>query len=280
VKRLRPVASWNIVAGCNYQCSYCVQKPRPPALPTACELEGALATFARLSGRWEVKLSGGEPFLLAELPEVGRRLAAAGHAVSVLTNLSAPPARIASFISEAGDCLRTFSCSLHLEAVFEAAFLEKVLSVRALLSGLPRATLVVNSVVVPGRIGELAAVRRRFEAAGVKFYPQLMRIDGRPHAYGDSEGQAIAEGFGDLVGPGQMNRGYALFGRPCHAGSRYFVVHPRGEAFTCYPGKRSGNGYLGNVFDGSLRLREGPKPCPYEVCPCTVPQNRGIVEPD
>jgi MoaA/NifB/PqqE/SkfB family radical SAM enzyme len=271
------VASWNIVATCNYRCSYCVQKKRPVPSPSQGELAGALATFARLPGRWEVKLSGGEPFVLEALPDVARGLAQAGHTVSVLTNLSAPLDRLARFVEAAGASLRTFSCSLHLEVVAVEPFLEKALAVKGLLAALPRASFVVNSVVVPGRVAALGAVRRRFEAAAVKFYPQLMRVDGEPFSYGADDLAAIAAAFGDLTGPNQMNRGSALQGSPCHAGSRYFIVHPRGDAFTCYPGKRAGDGALGNVFDGSLRLRGGPTPCPYPVCPCTVPQNRGIV---
>lgn len=275
---MRPVASWNIVAGCNYRCTYCVQKPRAPELPPDKSLSRALDALAKLPGRWEVKISGGEPFLLSSLVAVAARLARAGHKVSLLTNLSAPLERIDAFLLAAGERLRTFSCSLHLQHVREEAFLEKVLAVRERLSRLPKATLVVNSVVVPGRVEALGETRRRFEAAGIKFYPQLMRVDGEPHAYSEADAKAIDAAFGDLVGPGRINRGYDLKGRLCHAGSKYFIVHPGGRAYTCYPGKRSGDGDLGSLFDGSFALRDGPAPCPYPACPCTVPQNRGIVD--
>jgi hypothetical protein len=105
-----------------------------------------------------------------------------------------------------------------------------------------------------------------------------MRQDGKAVTYDAADEARIHEHFDDLVGPGQMNRGYTLTGKRCHAGSKYFIIHPRGDAFSCYPGKRFGDGHLGNVFRGTLTLREGPAPCPYEVCPCTVPQNRGIIE--
>lgn len=276
---LRPTVSWNIVGGCNYRCSYCVQKhPSGLGLPTDAQLERALQTLVALPGRWEFKISGGEPFLLQRLPEVARRLASAGHKVSLLTNLSAPMRVLEAFIGAAGEGLRTFSCSLHREEVPEADFLAKAVAVKRLLHAWPRATFVVNSVVVPGQVEAVAASRARFEAEGLKFYPQLMRQEGAPVAYSASDTALIAEAFDDLDGPGQMNRGSALEGRLCHAGARYFVIHPRGDAFSCYPGKRFGDGRLGNVFQGTLALREGPAPCPYEVCPCTVPQNRGIIE--
>ncbi len=279
---LRATVSWNIVGGCNYRCTYCVQKHTPDAgAPTDAELDAALATFERLPGRWEFKISGGEPFLLKRLPEVARRLAARGHLVSVLTNLSPPPRVLFDFIDAAGAQLRTFSCSLHREETAEDAFLEKAAAVKERLRAWPRATFVVNSVVVPGQVDTVAQSRTRFEAAGLKFYPQLMRRDGRAVTYEAAEEARLHEAFDDLVGPGQMNRGSALKGRLCHAGAKYFIIHPRGDAFACYPGKRAGRDgadHLGNVFEGTLTLREGPRACPYDVCPCTVPQNRGLIE--
>ncbi len=277
--KLRPTVSWNIVGGCNYRCSYCVQKhPEGLGLPSDTELDRALATLSALPGTWELKLSGGEPFLLKRLPEVAGRLAAAGHTVSVLTNLSAPLRVLFDFVDAAGPKLRTFSCSLHREEIAEADFLTKALEVKRRLEAFPKATFVVNSVVVPGTVDAVAQARARFEAQGLKFYPQLMRRDGKNVAYSDADEARIAEAFDDLEGPKAMNRGFALTGRLCHAGSKYFIVHPRGDAFTCYPGKRFGDGHLGNVFDGTLSLRGAPAPCPYDVCPCTVPQNRGIIE--
>ncbi|MET0401091.1 MAG: radical SAM/SPASM domain-containing protein [Cystobacter sp.] len=275
----RPTVSWNIVGGCNYRCTYCVQKHLPGiGGPTDEQLEAALTTLTALPGSWEFKISGGEPFLLKRLPEVARRLGAVGHKVSLLTNLSAPVRVLATFIEAAGEQLRTFSCSLHREEVEEAEFFEKAQEVKQLLARWPRATFVVNSVMVPGQVSEVAHSRERFEAADIKFYPQLMRVQGKPAEYGWVDRWRLHRAFGDMVSPSQMNRGYQLTGRLCHAGSKYFIIHPKGDAFSCYPGKRFGDGHLGNVFDGTLKLWDAPRPCHYEVCPCTVPQNRGIIE--
>jgi hypothetical protein len=150
--------------------------------------------------------------------------------------------------------------------------------VKAALARFPKATFVVNSVVVPGQVQDVARSRGRFEGAGLKFYPQLMRKDGEPVAYAEDDARAISDAFDDLHGPGEMNRGYALKGRLCHAGSRYFIIHPKGDAFACYPAKRQGDGHLGNVFDGTLALWKAPRPCPYDVCegfsPAENPQLR------
>lgn len=280
MSRLRPVINWNIVGGCNYRCSYCVQKHQAGiGGPNDEQLDAALQCLALLPESFEVKISGGEPFMLKRLPDVAVRLAAAGHTVSLLTNLSVPLDTIRNFINSADTALRTFSCSLHLEQTSEADFLARALAVRDLLAPFASATFVVNSVVRPGHIDTLGDTRRRFEASGIKFYPQLMREDGKPVRYGWLDRRRIARHFGDLTQPGEMNRGFSFTGHLCHAGHRYFIITPKGNAYTCYPGKRYGDGYLGNLFDGSFTLRDGPAPCPYAVCPCTVPHNRKIVGP-
>jgi MoaA/NifB/PqqE/SkfB family radical SAM enzyme len=275
---LRPVVNWNIVGGCNYRCSYCVQKHAAGVGgPDDAELERGLATLCALPGRWEFKLSGGEPFLLKRLPDVARTLAAADHTVSVLTNLSAPLPVLERFIDAAGPQLRTFSCSLHAEEVATADFVAKAAAAQAMLAHLPKASFVVNHVLQPGHIAKAAAMRRQVEAAGLRFYPQLMRVAGKPATYGLIDRWRLRRGFDDLAGPGEMNRGYSHRGRPCHAGHRYFIIHPKGDAYACYPAKRAGEDYLGNIYREGITLNDGPRPCPYATCPCTVPQNRGIV---
>jgi MoaA/NifB/PqqE/SkfB family radical SAM enzyme len=276
---MRPCASWNVVGQCNYTCSYCVQKPETrKGIPTREEVEKFLAAWDALPGRWEFKMSGGEPFLLKSLPEVALRLARRGHQVSVLTNLSAPKERIAAFVEASGTSLRTFSTSLHREMIGEAEFLEKIVWLRRLLDGVPRATLVVNSVLVPGELDRLYETKIRFEAAGIKYYPQMMRVDGKNYRYSDAEWEKVLRIIGARATPREVNMGYSFTGKPCWAGARYFIVTHRGNAYSCYPGKRTGKGFLGNVLKGTFRLWHGQHVCIYDVCPCTVPQNRGIVD--
>ncbi len=136
---LRPVVNWNIVGGCNYRCSYCVQKhANGVGGPDDARLDAGLDTLCALPGSWEIKISGGEPFLLKRLPEVAARLAAAGHKVSILTNLSPSLAVIERFVNAAGERLRTFSCSLHIEQVSVEEFLAKAMADPLSPAPLPR----------------------------------------------------------------------------------------------------------------------------------------------
>ncbi|MEZ4464679.1 MAG: hypothetical protein R3F43_09300 [bacterium] len=61
------------------------------------------------------------------------------------------------------------------------------------------------------------------------------------------------------------------------AGVEYFTVDKDGEAWACRTAKRHGEGRLGNVFDGHLAFFAAAAPCPYTICPCTVPANRGMI---
>jgi len=278
---MRNAVSWNICTVCNYQCSYCVQKKsKKQHNPSSAEIDRFLAQFEKLEGRWEFKISGGEPFMVRELPRVAAGLREGGHYVSMLTNLSSSLGRLGAFIDAAAEALRTFSCSLHLEVVGEDAFLEKALKVKALCDRYPRSSFVVNSVVAPHLLPRLPLIREKFVDAGIKFYPQLMRIDGKNYCYSGEEWALVER----LLGRGErnahtVNMGYSFTGLDCLAGTRYFILSSKGEAYRCYPGKRFGDGKLGNMVKGTFALwADGPRPCPYDVCPCTVPINRGMVD--
>lgn len=89
------------------------------------------------------------------------------------------------------------------------------------------------------------------------------------------EERALLEELGGHNGTGSVAPNLA--GRPCWAGARYLIVDHLGAAFRCYPARRYKREYLGNLLDGSFRLRSAPAPCPYAYCNCTVPQQRGMV---
>ena len=85
------IASWNITSRCNYACSYCAQGRRHDTGP-APGVTGVIADFlSRLGPGWEVKISGGEPFMEPDLLPVTERLAEAGLRVSIVTNFSVSP---------------------------------------------------------------------------------------------------------------------------------------------------------------------------------------------
>lgn len=280
----RGAISWNMNTSCNYRCSYCTQRFLDDRGRWARDLPRFLDAFARLPGAWEIKLSGGEPFVHPGFLDAVAGLAELGFVVSVVTNFSASPARLEAFLDAVGPRLGVLSASLHLEYVdlhdrpgkpdTLSAFLARCLRVRERIAHLPGASLCVTCVATRAQLPALPHLRERFAAAGVTFKVQPEKQDREVIAYTEHErAQLVALGGHNLTGAIAPDFG----GQPCWAGARYFILDDRGEAYRCYPARRYRVERLGNLLDGSFALAELPAPCRYRYCNCTVPIERGMM---
>jgi organic radical activating enzyme len=281
----QPTIEWQVSGACNYDCTYCIQSPKQRVgMPEQDTVERIIDRFAALPGLWEVKMSGGEPFAFHGLmkwviPALTERTP---HLVSILTNFSAPLAVLDRFCQLTGPRLRITSASLHLEHERLKVFLDKAIAYRELRARHnPFSSFVVNSVLVPGKVADQFAVKHALETEGLGFFPQLMKIKGGVYPYTPRELGLVERLTGGSHDPSEVNRAPSYRGVHCDAGAKYFVVDQRGEAYSCRTGKRlaleDDEAYLGNLADGTFRLRDLGAPCPYPICPCTVPANRGIV---
>jgi MoaA/NifB/PqqE/SkfB family radical SAM enzyme len=273
----RPTVEWQVAGACNYDCSYCIQSPTyRRGRPDKEQLERAVESFAGLPGEWELKLSGGEAFahplfLDFLVPALMERTP---HRISVLTNFSASRAELQRFAAITRARLAVFSASLHLEFADPAAFVEKA----AWLVGIvgPEVAFVVNQVVRPDRMPEAARCKDLVESAGLRWFPQLFKTGGGVATYPDEA--ALRALIGDSPGPREANLAPSYRGRMCWSGVDYFTVDKDGAAWSCRTAKRHKRGSLGNVYAGTLQRLASASPCPYGICPCTVPANRGMVE--
>ena len=105
-----------------------------------------------------------------------------------------------------------------------------------------------------------------------------MKVKRGVHEYDAGDAAVIREMVGESPTPRRANMAPSYRGRLCWTGVEYFVLTQTGDAWSCRTARRDGQGYLGNVLSGTLSLREGPLPCPFDICPCTVPANRGMIE--
>jgi MoaA/NifB/PqqE/SkfB family radical SAM enzyme len=268
---LEGVASWNMNTTCNYRCSYCTQRFVDDRGQWAKDLPRFLAAFAALPGDWEIKLSGGEPFRHPDFVAAVRALSGARRRVSVVTNLSAPTDELLAFCDATRARPGLISASLHLEYAAPEDFLAKVGVVAAHHAG----RVVVTCVATRANLPRLSGLRARFEAAGVPFRVQPEKQDRDVIDYDAQEREQLVQ-LGGHNGTGAIAPSFA--GQPCWAGARYFIVDHRGDAYRCYPARRQRGEYLGNLLDGTFRLRAEALPCRYDYCNCTVPQQRGMVE--
>ncbi|MBI2394016.1 MAG: radical SAM protein [Deltaproteobacteria bacterium] len=275
----RATVEWQVCGLCNYDCSYCVQSPKNRVgHPSESEVSRFLDFFERLPGAWEVKMTGGEPFAFGGFLEriVPGLVARTPHTVSVLTNLSAPRAQLERFAALTRGRLGIVSASLHLEHVELDAFVAKARALRAAID--PAASMVINAVLVPGRLDRVEAARAAVEAAGLRFFPQVMKLGGGVVDYDDADRPAVDRLIGISPSPRRANVAPGYRGRLCWTGVDYFVLTQRGDAWRCRTARRFDEGFLGNVLDGTFALGDAPEPCTYDICPCTVPANRGMIE--
>jgi organic radical activating enzyme len=278
----QPTVEWQICGVCNYHCGYCIQSPaRRQGQPSKTELAAMIDFLATLTGCWEIKMTGGEPFASRHfldflVPELLHRTP---HRLSLLTNLSAPDEAIVQFARLARGRLGIVSASLHLDFTTVGAFLGRLGRLRDAAGD--GTAFVVNSVLVPRRLPDLVHVREEVTKAGFRFYPQLMKVKGGIHPYSARERALIEAIVGDWQ-TAELDRtanfAPSYEGRRCWAGARYLVLAQDGEAWTCRTAKRHGQGRLGSASKGQVTLRPGPEVCPYPICPCAVPANRGMIE--
>ncbi len=267
---LEGVVSWNMNTTCNYRCSYCTQRFVDDRAQWASDLPSFVAAFSALPGDWEIKLSGGEPFRHPNFLDAVGDLVSGGLRVSVVTNFSSTNADLQRFADATRARPGLFSASLHLEYVDSEAFLEKLIWFGGIFAGNVCATCVASR----DNLELLAELRDRYAERLIRLKIQPEKQDREVIGYTDVEHAALLA-LGGHNDTGAVAPSFQ--GLECWAGARYLIVDHFGDAFRCYPSRRYRKEFLGNVLDGSLRLRNETRPCPYDYCNCTVPQHRGMM---
>jgi hypothetical protein len=221
-------------------------------------------------------MSGGEAFahpLFLDLvvPSLMQRTS---HRVSVLTNFSSDRRDLMRFARMTRRRLSVFSASLHLEYADAEVFADKAEWFVGLLD--PQVRFVVNQVVLPWREEEALRCKELLTRRGLRWFPQLYKEKGRVVSY--PEPKRLLPIIGAAPTAREANVAPSYRGKRCWAGVDYFVVDKDGQAWSCRTAKRHDEGFLGNLYAGSLGRLADAAVCPYDVCPCTVPANRGMIE--
>ncbi len=267
---LEGVVSWNMNTTCNYRCSYCTQRFLDDRKAWARDLPKFIEGFLALPGDWEIKLSGGEPTLHPSFETLCGSLSAGGRRLSMVTNLSAPLSRYQRFFETTEKKPGILSASYHPEYTALDPFLEKLSALAQLRSSHVHATVVATQ----SRLPELPALRSRFQNLGLELRIQPEKQDREVIDYSPAE-IAQLHSLGGHNGTGLISPDFS--GRMCWAGARYLIVDHKGNAWRCYPARKSRSEYLGNLLEGSLLLSAEPRLCRYSACTCSVPAQRGMV---
>lgn len=268
----KPFFEWVITDKCNYTCSYCYQ--RNYALDGHCSDEVVDAVFnllPTLSGKWRVKLIGGEPFIHPRFFEMCERIAASNHEMSTTTNLSVPLKKLEELIDSCGANLAQITASLHFSQVKDLdGFIEKAAAFQARKH--PDTRFRVTTVVLEDEFERILDVERRLAARGVSLGWQVLRCGGKYVKYSDKvEEQVSKKG---LVGMEQI-RARKVFGTLCHTGSLFFKIDVNGDVARCY--NIQPLYILGNITNGTFSLFDAARPCTSRRCTCTTPAGRNMI---
>jgi len=262
---------WNITPKCNYDCSYCSTKGRSMIQDVSPYI--FLNKFSKhLSSPWRFYLCGmGEPFMAPDFIKTVKGLIEMGHYVGVMTNFSAPEEKILEFCKIAGDRIFEFGASLHLEHAQPDQFFKKALLIKNIIGD----KFSVHSVARKGKVAELEKIGWFFRKKGINFILQLER-DYKSNNIKDpfinynKKEKEIIKNFKKRLYDKNILR---FRGHLCLSGSKYFVIDENGDAYRCSPAQRlmDKKGYLGNLLEGTFKLKNRPTVCRYEYCSCVQP---------
>ena len=141
-----------------------------------------------------------------------------------------------------------------------------------------RFDLVTMSVAYPGFISTLPDIKKRLNKSGLEFFvqPYIGSYEEQvyPHAYADEELQITRE-----VMYSRHDQEFLLnIKHPglCNAGFRYLFVSPMGKVTPC--GGADHGVELGDLLvSPSIKLRNGPRPCPADRCQCDTENVNTVV---
>jgi MoaA/NifB/PqqE/SkfB family radical SAM enzyme len=277
-------ADWTLFTTCNYRCDYCFFSDEALGRKVSVKAGPAewAAAFDRTGLSWLLHITGGEPSHYPDFVDLCEALTRR-HTMSLNSNLTGPamldfaaridPARV-SFIN----------AGLHPAERERRNGLDVFLRHGAALQqrGFP---LMVSVVATPDVLRRFDEITAQLAPIGVAPLPKLMqgKQDGRlyPDSYTEEEralfrrhSLAAERASPHLFGPGRgrpsidppLGRKYLdktpdYRGRLCGAGVEFVSIRSDGEVHRCARGKP-----MGNLLDGTLRLKTKAKPCDRGHC--------------
>lgn len=265
---------------CNFRCSYCYLHgaDKRSAAHRGAPKERIVDGFNRTGLTWFVHMTGGEPFLHPEFPALCEELARR-HYLSVNTNLSTGNVReFAERVPR--EKVGYVHCSYHNEfrksAQAKRYFIEQANYLKS--KGYP---VHASQVIHPGIVEEYPRLFEELRREGVILRPKVLkglyRYRSYPSAYTTAERDMIYA-YIERCREEEKERDFftAFFfredefaegdlsfrGKPCAASAKFVVIHENGDVVRCM----DTNEPLGNLFDGTIRLRETAVPCPSLKC--------------
>jgi sulfatase maturation enzyme AslB (radical SAM superfamily) len=270
---------WLIHYRCNYRCPYCFfegmwekVEQRNRYLPRK-EWADAWRRISQKYGEIKLIITGGEPFMYPEFPELLADLSPFAQ-LSFDTNFSCTKEQLFPLVDKIDPRRIFLGLSFHPVLADLDTFLEKARFLHA-----KDFSFRVHYVTYPQQIHSLKHFKDIFTGEGYRFTPIPFRgmYDGKkyPDSFTASE-KEIIWGVTEEIAP--IDRDWAnrqvvqvqSKDKLCRAGQQYARVDNDGSVYPC------GNDYtksrekylLGNVLDHGFAMKAEPMVCRQETCPC------------
>jgi MoaA/NifB/PqqE/SkfB family radical SAM enzyme len=284
-------ADWQLLSTCNYRCTYCWLSPDAlgEKLTVHAEPDVWKRAIDRTGLTWHLHITGGEPTIYPRFAELCQLLTAT-HYLSLNSNLT--HSSIVDFAKRVDPSRIIYiNAGLHAAERELKKGLPKFLKHAGYLKerNFPIFITIVSTPDVLSRVDEVIALTAPI---GLTPVPKLMRgaYKGKiyPEAYSAKERstfiefmarargnyspqphQPAVESVEELIGPlgvgdeSYLDRIPRFHGRMCSAGEKFVSMWSDGKIYRC---EQKQSNYLGNILDGSLRLRTGKSPCDSDYC--------------
>lgn len=258
---------WNLSNSCNYSCSYCYNRPVPgkKEITDSFSPEQISKCFDDTHKRWLILISGGEPFLVPQFPELLKNLSA-NHHVQITTNLTSPHLdHLEDYINPSR--IMMISASLHAseretkDPGFNK-FIDRYISLEK-----KGYRMLINYVSYPPLFTRIEKDFNYLHEKGIHDITVLTyrgKWEGKdyPGSYTKEQRRIISQlaidKAEDLIAGQHTN----YKGIRCEAGHKFFSMDSIGNINRC----GTVDTCNGNLFDGTFKLNNSDLPCPSKEC--------------
>ena len=279
-----PFINFILTEKCNYSCDYCMQEGMVSKRKKSLDINASdklvdefKELIQKLTGKWQIRLIGGEPMLHPRFYEIAEFITDYGHSVVITTNFSLPINNYKKLVDITKDKLMSFCASLHLSQVKSIDnFIDKAVEFNNCKN--KNTNFIVLSVLTEDNFNILKNLKTNFDNHNISFSFQRLRAQGKTVQYPYEIEEYLNLNPNHSAKKIERLKGKNIFGTICNAGYKSFNIQANGVVNRCYT-QQGFLQHLGNIEQNNLKLLDKPLPCLAKECNCcNVILNNNLIE--